>query len=249
MAMAVLALAACAEMKHGTGANKKPSGSEMYLQAQELLKDGATAQQAVVLLRRAAALGNADALYQLGVEHCIGGWEGLGVKRDRSEGTEYILKAAELGHPGAQRDIAISYEKGDGVPKDPEKAIYWYRKAAAQPTKTYTADVDINLGVLLMQYGKSKSDYEEAVRLFRRAHENGDALATYNLALAYNIGRGVERDLQQADVYLRQSAEKGCADAKDLLARLEAQKNRVPQEQKPAPVTGMDANGITPTGK
>lgn len=47
-----------------------------------------------------------------------------------TEACEWFLKAAELGHPSAQYNIANHFAIGRGVDKDIEKALYWYRKAA-----------------------------------------------------------------------------------------------------------------------
>ena len=43
---------------------------------------------------------------------------------------EYLTKAAELGDMNAHNELGIMYEKGQGVEKDEEKAVYHYEKAA-----------------------------------------------------------------------------------------------------------------------
>lgn len=42
----------------------------------------------------------------------------------------YYRKAAELGNVEAQFLLAKWYDKGEGVPQNREKALFWYRKAA-----------------------------------------------------------------------------------------------------------------------
>jgi TPR repeat protein len=44
----------------------------------------------------------------------------------------WLLMAANQGHFEAQRLVAIIYQNGEVVPKDPEKAAYWFRKAEGQ---------------------------------------------------------------------------------------------------------------------
>ena len=39
---------------------------------------------------------------------------------------------AKAGHAGAQNNLGVMYENGDGVPKDLAKAVEWWQKAAAQ---------------------------------------------------------------------------------------------------------------------
>ena len=76
-----------------------------------LRPDGTVARSVVVNSSRSATLDNAarDAL------------------------SEFVLQsAAELGHAAAQFDVGVRYERGNGVPADPEEALRWYRKSAAQ---------------------------------------------------------------------------------------------------------------------
>ena len=43
---------------------------------------------------------------------------------------EELIQAAEAGNAAAQCYLAWSYDEGDGVEVDHEKAFYWYTKAA-----------------------------------------------------------------------------------------------------------------------
>lgn len=54
---------------------------------------------------------------------------------------------ARTGHVSAQYNLGVLYHKGRGVEPDPEKAIEWYRRAAAQGN----AKAWNNLGVLLAE--------------------------------------------------------------------------------------------------
>ena len=63
------------------------------------------------------------------------------------KGVEYLKKAAELGHPQAQYNLALMYDVGnfDVYMDDKEKAKYWYEKSAANGY----ADAQYNLDILL----------------------------------------------------------------------------------------------------
>ncbi len=64
-------------------------------------------------------------------------------------------------------------------------------------------------------------DYAEAAKWYRRAAEQGERLAQYNLGIMYKEGKGVPRDIIQAYVWLSLSAMKGYPDAqkdRDLIA-------------------------------
>ncbi len=54
------------------------------------------------------------------------------IKPDFSDAAEWFRKAAEQGYSRAQKNLAVLYEQGLGVPKDPEKAFKLYRQAIGQ---------------------------------------------------------------------------------------------------------------------
>ncbi len=47
-------------------------------------------------------------------------------------------------HASAQYNLGVSYAKGQGVPKDDQQAVFWYRKAAEQED----AGAQHNLGLM-----------------------------------------------------------------------------------------------------
>lgn len=51
---------------------------------------------------------------------------------DEKTSKEYLLKAAEQGHSGAQCVLGVCYANGEGVSKDMSEAVKWWRKAAEQ---------------------------------------------------------------------------------------------------------------------
>ena len=65
------------------------------------------------------------------------------------------------------------------------------------------------------------SDMDPAA--LRALAETGDAMAQLNLGAAYDHGKGVERDLEQALYWYQQAAEQGLAEAQFNLAHLLAE--------------------------
>jgi TPR repeat protein len=59
--------------------------------------------------------------------------------------------------------------------------------------------------------------YQEAVKWYLLAAEQGNALAQYDLGLCYYNGQGVERDVDEAVNWFRLSAARGYNKAKELL--------------------------------
>ena len=67
----------------------------------------------------------------------------------------------------------------------------------------------------MYDYGRGVAkDYAEAVRWYRKAAEQGNANAQYNLGLMYEEGLGVAKDGAEAMRWFRKAAEQGYAKAK-----------------------------------
>ena len=65
----------------------------------------------------------------------------------------------------AQYNLGVSYDYGEGVTKDPQEAVKWYRKAAEQGN----ADAQCNLGYCYeMGYGVAKNS-QEAVKWYGKS--------------------------------------------------------------------------------
>lgn len=78
-------------------------------------------------LTRAADAGYAAALLDMARAYDVGR---KGVSKDRVKAAYWYEEAAERGDLQAQYFLAERYERGDGVVKDIDKAIFWMRKAA-----------------------------------------------------------------------------------------------------------------------
>lgn len=66
----------------------------------------------------------------------------------------------------------------------------------------------------------NKQNYIEALNLFYVVAQEGDAKAQYNVALMYENGQGVTKDLRQAKKWYEKAAKNGNAKAAYNLARL-----------------------------
>ena len=116
------------------------------------------------------------------------------------------LKAkAVKGDRGAQRDLAIAYQEGEGVAQDYTEAAKWFHKAAEQ-------------GDMFSQFATG-SNYEqgegvaknlpEALRWYRKAADQGYARAQFNVGNSYYHGLGVTRNFAEAIKWYRTCAEEG----------------------------------------
>lgn len=124
-----------------------------------------------------------------------------------------IMEGAEVGIVESQYNLGVSYEQGDGIDQDYEKAVYWYKKAADQGY----AKAQYNLGVCLFNGYGTAADHKEAARLFLLSAEQGDMYAQFNIAVCYFNGVGVEKNMLLALKWLQKAADQGHPDAKRAL--------------------------------
>ena len=82
------------------------------------------------------------------------------------------MLAAEQGHAGAQFNLGVKYDEGEGVTqKIKARLLRWYRAAAEQGV----AKAQYNLGVMYYKGEGVSRDYREALRWYRAAAEQGYA--------------------------------------------------------------------------
>jgi TPR repeat protein len=142
-------------------------------------------RHALIWYRRAAELGHAVAMFNIGLCHELGS----GVEQDMEQAINWYIKAAEHGHVLAQFNIAVCYEYGEGVVKDMEQAAKWYHKAAEHGDETS----QISLGDFYFNGIGVAKDMIKAVEWYRRAAEQGNAVAQCKLGACYANGAGVNK--------------------------------------------------------
>ena len=157
----------------------------------------------------------------------------------RAEG---FLKAAEAGDEQAQFEIGRCYEQGEGVAYDPEQAMQWYQKAAAQ---SHTGACYRLAMCYLAGERKSKAItwLEQAIALSREGENQSAALgglwsgekkcpyvcahhgeAAYQLGMCYLDGIGVNENEAKAIPYLKEAANCGHLRAAFRLGQLYEQR-------------------------
>jgi hypothetical protein len=87
----------------------------------------AAPQKGAALLRQAADLGNADAMF----EYYIYLSTGTGIAKDEAAALQFLIRAAEAGQPRAMYNLGAYHAVGRGMPKNIPAAIDWYERAAA----------------------------------------------------------------------------------------------------------------------
>ena len=171
--------------------------------------------QSIFWYKKAAEQGDAEAQNHLGFmyEHFGHMYEfGLMGEEGFEQAAYWYRKAAEQGHRDAQFQLSCMYEAGKGVEQDDEPAICWLIKAANQGHASAQ-----------FYFGSKQEDYhnlKQALVSYRKAAEQGLAIAQYKLGTMYEHGLGIEKDLEQAVFWYRQAADREDADAQHNLAWL-----------------------------
>ena len=166
--------------------------------------------KAADLYQKAANQGHAGAQFNLGLLYVYG----RGVSKDLGKAAELFQKAANQGHAGAQNNLAWLYENGWGVPQDFGKATELYQKAANQGNQDAIANLK---------------------RLSKPAEpKQGDAATQFSLALQYENGEGVPKDLGKAAELYQKAADQGNAAAQNNLGALYENGEGVPKDLRKA---------------
>src|SRR5678816_1885410 len=106
-----------------------------------------------------------------------------------------LRRKAEGGDAEAQFALALMFDLGVDVPKNYAESGKWYLKAADQGL----AEAQFKLGVRYFEYGKTaRENYTSAFTWFYKAANQGVTEAQFNVALMYQLGRGVPTNKLEA---------------------------------------------------
>jgi uncharacterized protein len=155
-----------------------------------------------------AERGDANAQFNVGLLYA----GGKGVPQDHKKAAEWYRKAAEQGVGAAEYNLGVMYANGDGVPRDVHEAVKWLQRAA-------DAGIPMGREELADLYGSS-GNYAKSLEWHKQEAEKGDPVAQFDLALMYDLGRGVTRDYAEAMKWYRKAADQGYAPAMTNIAIL-----------------------------
>jgi cell division septation protein DedD len=127
-----------------------------------------------------------------------------------------FVDLAEQGDPRAQYNLAVMYQNGRGVEKNPARALELQRKAA----NSGLAAAQHGLAVMYYRGEIIERDYAAAAKWFRRAADRGFATSQLNLGVMYFSSQGVERDDAEVVKWITLAAAKGLPEALYRLGRM-----------------------------
>jgi hypothetical protein len=195
-------------------------------------------------LERAARDGDAQAQFRLGMRHL----QGDGVTADVNTAVRWLRASADSGLARSAYQLGTMYRDGHGVVRDAKLAESWFRTAAAsghtgawralaalasaQASGEFTGvRAEAFRGDAQAQYELARwyqagrepvsADPAEAVKWFRKAAEQDNAEAAYELGIAYLDGNGMARDSASARIWLDRAAARGLLRARVALRDME----------------------------
>ncbi len=177
-------------------AEQQPDNSELlywlgYMQ-QNGIGTAADAQSGIVLLEKAAEMGNAWACSQLFKTYTLG----IGTPKDQARAVSYAQKLADKDRDGLMAyATALAYLNGHGVEKDEERGEQYLDMAVA---------ANIPDAIFLKGYRRKQAGRAaEALPYFTQAASMSQQDAMIELALMLLYGDGVEKDEARGLSYLQ----------------------------------------------
>ena len=124
---------------------------------------------------------------------------------DHAGAAKLLTSAAQAGHPLAQLRLAVMYEAGDGVPRDPKAAVGWYARAASVGEPAAQRE----LGGYYEDGDGVAENWDLAAKLYQASATQGWSKGQLALGRAYEFGIGVPQDRQQAIAWLARAGAQG----------------------------------------
>lgn len=126
------------------------------------------------------------------------------MQKDYENAMKYYLAASEEGNWLAMYNIACMNYFGDGVTRDPEKALEWFLKAseAGDPEAASRAGT-----ILLSEEGMK--DPERAFACFLKAAEAGSLSGMGNAAVCLLEGTGTAQDTEAGLAWMEKASSRG----------------------------------------
>ncbi len=145
---------------------------------------------------------------------------GYDIDPDINVALKYYRESADMGEEyGAYAIGHIAYKGAEGIPKDYNAAVSWY-KLSLEREQANMQYIAYDMGCMYFDGGYGiEQDYKEALSWFKSASEYDDPRAWYKLGYMYFNGLGgIEKDTAKAEEWIRKAAERDNQEAIDFLS-------------------------------
>ena len=183
---------------------EKGNENAQYTIAQAYLKGNGfqrSEETGIDWLEKSAAKGNSDAQYTLANYYFYGNSPLIG--KSYKKAIDYYTKAAAKGNAAAQRQLSVCLYNGVGGTQSFRDAFNWISRSLNSES---TPVAENNLGVCYATGNGTRTSAPQAIELFQKAANAGDAMAMYNLG-AILLEEG-QLDVKKSFEYLEKAAAK-----------------------------------------
>jgi TPR repeat protein len=179
-------------------------------------------------LEKAAAKGDAEAQYRLGLDYSRGGGEGSNLPL----AVRWLTRAAEHGHAESWLALGdLHAEGGVGLLQDAGAARECYRKAEDKGTSEVYRSLG---GVYRWGHGGVTADWGRSQAFYLKAAKQGDRESQYVCGQFYQYGIGTAANLERAVHWYTEAARQGDHSAEEKLGWLYEHGNGVDKDPKAA---------------
>lgn len=157
--------------------------------------------------------------------------EGMGVERQPAKAVEVYQKACDGGYKLACRNLGLMLRDGGGVPADLPRAEALLDKACkggAPFACTYAGDLDAVRAI--KGATRSETRYREMIAHYKLGCDAGEPTACRQIGLAYLDGKGVQRSVSTAAVWLERACVPDDAIACRVLGMMKLQGVGMPRD-------------------
>lgn len=213
-----------------------------------------------------AEAGDTDAMGEVASAY-FNGDEENGVKCDAEKAVYWFRRMAENGSAVGQFNMGIQCLKGEGTEQNFEQALYWMQEAQKNgdpdangyvPQLKRIVELEkeadsgdgqamADLASMLMAIGNAVGEenkaifFNKSIALATAAEKNSNPTAHYVLALAYENGRGVEKDAGKAIEHYKLGAQLGSVECKQNLGCCYLEGDSVPEDKEKGFALCMEA--------
>lgn len=121
----------------------------------------------------------------------------------REKGVAFYRRAAELGDPSGQCNLAIAYLQAEST--NAKEAVKWLLQSATAGH----VRAQYQLALCLHHGRGADRNLSEAAKWYHRAAESGYVRAMYNVSLCYSFGEGFAQSHPQAKKWMKRAADHG----------------------------------------
>lgn len=121
----------------------------------------------------------------------------------REEGVAFYRRAAELGDPAGQCNLAIAYLQAESP--NTKEAVKWLLQSASAGH----VRAQYQLALCLHHGRATDRNLSEAAKWYLRAAESGYVRAMYNVSLCFSYGEGFAQSHPQAKKWMKRAADHG----------------------------------------